>query len=245
MAVLLLAPHTRDGVHMARRLLNSLLLTLGGSIAALVLTLGASSARAQYYAPPPPPPPPPQYYYATPPPPPQYAPPPPVYVPVAPPPPQFNSDLRFQIGVAGTSSGWYCSGWGAVNCGTWFSTANLDARIAAEIVPQAPLAVTLGFEILPSLNNGNYPIFYQPTFDLGASLFRPRNPIRTRFYLGMGLPINGNTGNVGIVGRFGGGISANLGDRFALGIDFVWSMGSIQGQFINSLNFTGGPEIRF
>jgi hypothetical protein len=162
-----------------------------------------------------------------------------------PPPPRYLNDLRLQVGVAGTSSGYYCNGYYYYNnCGTWFATGNLDLRAALELVPQPPLAVTIGFDTLPSLNGGNYPVYFEPTLDIGAALAKPRNPLRSRFYLGLGVPISSN-GQVGVVGRFGGGISGNLGGRFALGIDFVWSLGSINGYFVNSLNFTAGPEIRF
>jgi hypothetical protein len=170
--------------------------------------------------------------------------PPPPYVPLGPPPPMLYNDLRFQIGIAGTSSGYYCTPGYYGSCTTFFGSVLLDARIAAEFVPQPPLAITLGFDTLPNLSYGSYPVYFQPTLDFGAALQRPRNPVRSRFYLGVGVPI-GTNGQVGVVGRFGGGISGNIGERLAIGIDVVWSLGSINGYFVNSLNFTAGPEIRF
>jgi hypothetical protein len=233
---------------------------------AAALVFGRSrTALAQYYAPPPPPP----TYYAPPPPPPPppptyYAPPPQAYPYTPPPPlpgpPREQNDVRIQAGVTGISSGYYCgSTYYGTSCSTQLSYWELDVRAAWEIrAKDSPGALTLGFDWLPPTSSyqGQQAI-YEPTMDFGVSVTNPRSKVRTRGYLGIGVPITTITTNsvtgqqtssgtiVGCVGRFGGGVSAALAPHFAFGLDIVLSLGGISGNFISMLSFAAGPEFTF
>jgi hypothetical protein len=234
------------------------------SVAAMLVVASAGTALAQYYPPPPPPP----TYYAPPPPPPPpppsyYAPPPPAYPytpPPLPPPDLEQNDIRLQAGITGISSGYYCaSGYYGSSCSVAFSYWELDLRAAWEIrAKNSPGALTLGFDVLPATNSySNQQVIYEPTMDFGVSATNRRSKVRTRGYLGLGIPItsivSSNIGGVqtasgtavGAVARFGGGISAPLAPHFAFGLDIVLSLGGINGYFISMLNFAVGPEITF
>jgi hypothetical protein len=205
---------------------------------AIVLTalVGAPGlADAQYYYPPPPPPPSPYYY----------PPPPPPYRPRRPTePPDDLNILRLQVGIDGVSTGYYCYStypyYGT--CYNWFGEANLIVRGAAELNLGGPGFVMLGFDFLPSLTATPAHVFYEPTLDFGVSIRRWRSPVRSRFYLGFGLPI-ADTGQVGSVFRLGGGLSFRVAPGFAFGGDLVWSIGGINGYFVSALGLAVGPEL--
>jgi hypothetical protein len=209
-------------------------------VAVAAILLGESArAQAQYYYPPPPPPPP--YYY---PPPPRYVPPSP-YAPRPPPPDDLNI-LRVQVGIEGVSTGYYCYGYPYyyTTCYNWFGDSNLIVRGAAELNVGGPGFVMVGFDFLPSLSTNPTRLFYEPTLDFGLSLRRYGSPVRTRFYLGFGLPIADN-GQIGALARIGGGLSFRLAPQFALGGDLVWSLGGLNGYFVSALGFAVGPELTF
>jgi len=107
-----------------------------------------------------------------------------------------------------------------------------------------PLAGTLGFDALPSLSLNPGHVYYEPTLDMGLTLRQWRSPIRSRFYMGLGIPIS-DSGQVGAVARFGGGLSAEVAPHFAFGGDLVWSLGTIDGYFTSALSFAIGPEVTF
>jgi hypothetical protein len=212
----------------------------------VAISIGLSAqAAAQYYYPPPPPAP---YYY----PPPRYAPPPPYAPRTPPPPPDDLNILRLQVGIDGVSSGYYCySGYYYYStCYNWFADSNLIVRGAAELNLGGPGMVMLGFDFLPSLTTNtcppgsicNYPsVFYEPTLDFGLSFRRWRSPVRSRVYLGFGLPI-ADTGQVGAVARFGAGLSFRVAPQLAFGGDVVWSLGGFYGYFVSALGLAIGPE---
>jgi hypothetical protein len=205
---------------------------LGTALAGVV---AAPRAEAQYYYAPPPPPPPPYYY---PPPPAPYAP----RRPMAP--PDDLNILRLQVGIEGVSTGYYCyNGYGYYgSCYNWFGEANLIVRGAAELNVGGPGMVMLGFDFLPSLTATPAHVFYEPTLDFGVSVRKWRSPVRSRFYLGFGLPI-ADTGQVGALFRLGGGLSFRVAHGLAFGGDLVWSVGGLNGFFVSALGLAIGPEL--
>jgi hypothetical protein len=215
--------------------------TLVALAAAAMTSAMPGRAEAQYYYQPAPPPPPPYYY---PPPPPRYAPPPPYRQP--PPPPDDLNILRLQVGVEGVSTGYYCYGtpYYYTTCYNWFGEANLIVNGQAELNVGGAGMVMLGFEFLPSLTANPSHVFYEPTLDFGVSIRRWRSPVRSRFYLGFGLPIT-DTGQVGALGRLGGGLSFRMAPHLAFGGDVVWQLGGLNGYFVSSLGLAIGPEFTF
>jgi hypothetical protein len=220
-------------IHLMRRwtALAVFLLAVCAGVAA------ANRAEAQYYYPPPPPPPPPAPYY--------YAPPPAPYAPRRPTqPPDDLNILRLQVGIEGVSTGYYCyGGYGYYgSCYNWFGEANLIVRGAAELNLGGAGMVMLGFDFLPSLTATPSHVFYEPTLDFGVSIRRWRSPVRSRFYLGFGLPV-ADTGQVGALFRLGGGLSYRVAPGLAFGGDLVWSLGGINNYFVSALGLAIGPEL--
>lgn len=155
-----------------------------------------------------------------------------------------NNELRLQVGVAGVSSGYYCHYGFYGSCSEAFGYAEFIARGALELNLVRPLALTLGFQVLPNVNGNPSGVYFEPTLDIGASWHRRTSPVRGRLYFGGGLPIN-DLGQVGAVVRIGGGLGVMVASHLALGGDVVWSFGGISGYFISSLGFMIGPELTF
>jgi len=164
----------------------------------------------------------------------------------SPAPPERFKAARLLFGAAGVTNGLYCSyGYQLANCSSLYQYKQVPLFFGGEIeVGGRALGVAVGLHDLngPYLDvNRN---FLEPIADLVLRVGSYGGGPVLRFRLGAGLYI-GESGNVGLVGRGGFGITIRGSSALGLALDASWEGGGFQGNSISILKLGIGPEIAF
>jgi hypothetical protein len=197
-------------------------------LAAAVALLSAP-ALAQY-APPPPP-------SWTPPPPPSTPPPPPQALAWPAPP---KNHLTLAIGWTGLSSGYYCAYYYGY-CYDYYSLSYWPFTVRGDfdIGLSRGMSLDIGVDYLNGSSYDRAVSIWQPTADLRWNF--PTYGSRSRFYVGVGIPIN-ERGNTGVAGRLGFGSTLAISQAAGIALDLILGFGSMNGYQVGTLAFLIGPE---
>lgn len=200
---------------------------------AVAIALLSTQALAQYQPAPQPPP--------------QYQPAPP-----QPPPPQqemvrpaaSKNHLTLSIGWTGLSSGYYCYYTYYGYCYDYYALSFWPFTVRADF--DIGLSRTMSLDIGVDYLNGSYydraVNIWQPTADIRWNF--PAYGSRSRFYVGIGVPIN-ERGNTGVAGRLGFGSTFALSQKAGIALDLILGFGSMNGIEVGTFAFLVGPEFGF
>ena len=178
----------------------------------------------------------------------QYSEPPP------PPPPMQGQDmvrpeapkhhLALSIGWTGISNGYYCTAYYYYGCYDYYSLSfwPFTVRGSFDFGLSRTMSLNLGVDWMYGTYYNEGITIWQPTADIRWNF--PAYGSRSRFYLGIGVPIT-ERGDVGVAGRFGFGSTFMVSRTVGIALDLILGFGSISGYEVGTFAFLLGPEFGF